>query len=26
VEGPLPVAIERLLAQLRTSGYRAHVQ
>ena len=26
VEGPLPVAIERLLAQLRTRGYDAHVQ
>jgi phosphoesterase RecJ-like protein len=26
MEGPLPVAIERLLAQLRTRGYDAHVQ
>ena len=26
VEGPLPVAIERLVAQLRTRGYDAHVQ
>ena len=26
VEGPLPVAVERLLAQLRSSGYQAHVQ
>ena len=26
IEGPLPVAIERLLAQLRTRGYDAHVQ
>jgi len=26
IEGPLPVAIERLLVQLRTRGYDAHVQ
>ncbi|HLI62947.1 MAG TPA: bifunctional oligoribonuclease/PAP phosphatase NrnA [Terriglobales bacterium] len=26
IEGPLPVAVERLVAQLRTRGYDAHVQ